>query len=193
MNRLANPTPPCESAAVCSRLHIRTTGDPASAASAVRQAIASVDKRVTVFDLRTMNQQIADQLTLERLLAGLADRIRYDRSGRSLQLGLYGITAYETTLRTREIGVRMALGATPFGILGLIVRQTTTLVLAGLAVGLLLAFAEFESVRSLLFGLQPTDPLVIVSAAVAVITVTNIAAFIPAHRATHINPLMALH
>jgi ABC-type antimicrobial peptide transport system permease subunit len=87
----------------------------------------------------------------------------------------------------------MALGATPFGILGMIVRQTTTMVLAGLAAGLLLAFAEIESVRSLLFGLRPTDPLAIVSAAVAVVAVTNIAAFIPARRATRINPLTALH
>lgn len=173
-------------------VHIRTTGNPASVAAAVRQAIAAVDKRVTVFDLRTMNQQIADQLTLERLLAGLG--VGFAVIALVLAaVGLYGITAYDTTLRTREIGVRMALGATPLGILGLIVRQTTTLVVAGLAAGLLLAFAEFESVRSLLFGLQPTDPLVIISAAVAVITVTIFAAFIPAHRATHINPLTALH
>ena len=173
-------------------VHVRTTGDPASVAAAVRQAIAAVDKRVTIVDLRTMNQQIADQLTLERLLAGLAAGFAVIALVLAA-LGLYGITAYEAAMRTREIGIRMALGATPFGILGMIVRQTTTMVLAGLAAGLLLAFAEIESVRSLLFGLRPTDPLAIVSAAVAVVAVTNIAAFIPARRATRINPLTALH
>jgi len=173
-------------------VHVRTTGDPASVAAAVRQAIAAVDKRVTIVDLRTMNQQIADQLTLERLLAGLAAGFAVIALVLAA-LGLYGITAYEAAMRTREIGIRMALGATPFGILGMIVRQTTTMVLAGLAAGLLLAFAEIESVRSLLFGLRPTDPLAIVSAAVAVVAVTNIAAFIPARRATRINPLVALH
>jgi predicted permease len=173
-------------------LHIRTTTDPASVAPAVRQAIAAVDKRVTVFDLRTMNQQIANQLTLESLLARLAAGFAVIALVLAA-LGLYGVTTYDTTMRTREIGVRMALGATPFGILRLIGRQTTMLILAGLAAGLLLALAGIESVRSLLFGLQPTDPLVIISAAVAVVTVTNIAAFIPAHRATRINPLTALH
>jgi predicted permease len=173
-------------------VHVRTEADPRTAASAVRQAIAAVDKRVVVIDMRTMPQQISDQLALERLLAGLAAGFAAIAIALAA-LGLYGVTAYDTTARTREIGIRVALGATPLGIMGLILRQTATLTALGLAAGLVSAVAGIGYVRSLLFGLQPTDPIVVVSAAIVVVTFTTIAAVVPARRATRIDPITALN
>jgi predicted permease len=172
-------------------LHVRTTGDPATFATDVRHAIAAIDKRVIVFGMKTMRQQISDQLILERLLARLAGGFAII-AVMLAALGLYGVTTYDMTARTREIGVRIALGATPFAILALILRQTGMLIALGLTAGLMLAVAGTSQVRSLLFGIEPSDPLVIISAALGVMTVTTIAAWLPARRATRINPITAL-
>ena len=172
-------------------LHVRTTGDPSGVAAAVRQTVGAIDRRMIVFEMTTMRQQISNRLIFERLLAGLA-------AGFAIiaillaALGLYAVTAYDTTARTREIGVRIALGATPFAILTLILRQTTTLIVLGLTVGQILAVAGIGYVRSLLFGLQPTDPFVMMSAAIIVVSVTAVAAWVPARRATRIDPITAL-
>jgi ABC-type antimicrobial peptide transport system permease subunit len=173
-------------------LHVRTEGNPVTVAPGVRQTIATVDKRVTVVDIRTMPQQISDQLAFERLLAGLAGGFAAIAIVLAA-LGLYGVTAYDTTARSREIGIRMALGATSFGIITLILRQTTTLIVLGLAAGLIVAAAGIGYVRSLLFGLQPIDPIVITSAVIVVVSLTTIAAFVPARRATWIDPVTALN
>jgi predicted permease len=172
-------------------LHVRTIGDPEALAADVRHAIAAIDKRVTVFRVKTMAQQISDQLVLERLLATLA-------AGFAIlaillaALGLYGVTTYATAARTREIGVRMALGASPSAIFALIFRQTTMLIGLGLIVGLALALTGVGYLRSLLFGLEPTDPFVMAVAVLAVVTVTTVAAWLPARRATRIDPTTAL-
>jgi putative ABC transport system permease protein len=173
-------------------LHIRTAADPGTAAAAVRSTIASIDKRVTLFNMRTMREQISDQLTLERLLAVLGAAFALVAVVLAA-LGLYGVVAYDTTMRTRELGLRMALGETASGIIVMILRQTAWLVGPGLPAGVLLAIAGVGYVRSLLYGLQPTDPLVIVSAAAVVVTVTTVAALLPARRATHINPVDSLN
>jgi len=173
-------------------LHIRTAADPGTAAAAVRSTIASIDKRVTLFNMRTMREQISDQLTLERLLAVLGAAFALVAVVLAA-LGLYGVVAYDTTMRTRELGLRMALGETASGIIVMILRQTAWLVGPGLTAGVLLAIAGVGYVRSLLYGLQPTDPLVLVSAAAVVVTVTTVAALLPARRATHINPVDSLN
>jgi len=173
-------------------LHVRTATDPAAAANAVRSTIATVDKRVTVFNMTTMRQQIANQLTLESLLAKLG-AVFAAMAIALAALGLYGVVAYDTTMRTRELGLRLALGETPAGVVVLILRQTMRLVAIGLAGGAVLGIAGVGYVRSLLFGLEPTDPLVIASAAAVVVTVTTVAALVPARRATHINPIDSLN
>jgi len=172
-------------------LHVRTIGNPEAVAADVRRAVGAIDKRVTVFGMRTMQQQISDQLVFERLLAELAAGFA-TIAVLLAALGLYGVTAYDTTARTREIGVRVAVGATPRAILAMILRQTTTLIVLGLTGGLMLAVAGVGYLRSLLFGLQPTDPVVMVSAALIVVTVTAVATWVPARRATRIDPLTAL-
>jgi predicted permease len=173
-------------------IHVRTAADPATAAAAVRSTIASIDKRVTLFNMKTMREQISDQLTLERLLAVLGAAFAIVAVVLAA-LGLYGVVAFDTTMRTRELGLRMALGETASGIILLILRQTAWLVAIGLSAGVVLAIAGVGYVRSLLYGLQPTDPLVIASAAAVVVTVTTVAALVPARRATHINPIESLN
>jgi len=172
-------------------LHVRTTGNPEAVTAGVRQAVAAADKRVTMFRVKTMQEQISDQLILERLLAMLA-AVFAMVAMLLAAIGLYGVMTYATMARTREIGVRIALGATPSAIFALIFRQTTTLIVVGLTVGVVLAFAGIGYVRSLLFGLEPTDPFVMAFAALAVIMVTMVAAWLPARRATRIDPVSAV-
>jgi predicted permease len=172
-------------------LHVRTTANAAAVTASVRDALAAIDKRVTLFRVRTMQQQIADQVILERLLATLA-AVFAIVAMLLAALGLYGVMTYTTMARTREIGVRIALGATASAILALITRQTATLILVGLAAGFAFTLAGIGYLRSLLFGLEPTDPFVMAFATLAVITVTTIAAWLPARRATRVNPVSAL-
>jgi ABC-type antimicrobial peptide transport system permease subunit len=138
-----------------------------------------------------MQQQISEHVILERLLATLAGVFAIVAMLLTA-LGLYGVTTYATMARTREIGVRIALGATASAILVLITRQTTTLIALGVTAGFVMTLAGIRSLRSLLFGLEPTDPLVLGCATFAVVTVTAIAAWMPARRATRIDPMSAL-
>jgi predicted permease len=172
-------------------LIVRTAGNPEDVAAQVRETIAGLDKRVSVSEMKTIAEQISEQLIIERLLAGLAASFAIV-AVLLAALGLYGVTAYDTAARTREIGVRIAVGATPRVIVSLILRQTTWLIVAGLTAGALLAAAGIDYVRSLLYGLEPTDPIVMTSAAFVVIAVTTLAAWIPARRATRIDPIKAL-
>jgi predicted permease len=172
-------------------LLVRSIGPPDTVAGDVRRAIAGIDQRILVFDVKTMRQQIADLLVFERLMASLAGGFAIVAILLA-SLGLYGVTSYDTTARTREIGVRMALGAMPSTILGLVLRQTLVLIGLGLGAGLALALAGMGYVRSLLFDLQPTDPVVIGSAALIVVAVTVAAAWAPARRATRVDPVTAL-
>jgi ABC-type antimicrobial peptide transport system permease subunit len=107
-------------------------------------------------------------------------------------LGIYGVTAYMVTQRQQEIGLRMALGASPSDVLKLVLRQGMSLLLAGLAVGLLLSLALMWVLSSLLFAVRPYDPVSLAGAAVALALVALIACSIPALRATRVDPLVAL-
>jgi predicted lysophospholipase L1 biosynthesis ABC-type transport system permease subunit len=172
-------------------LHVRTTGDPTSMVGSVRQTIAAIDSSVTVLGAYTMTDQIEDHLEVERLLAtlGLVFGIV---AALLASLGLYGVVAYAVTARTREIGVRMALGAESAQILGLFLRQTGRIVACGLVAGLILVAFTVGYLRSVLYGVEPLDWFSVGSAAVVVVVVTGVAAFVPAHRATRINPVAAL-
>ena len=172
-------------------VHVRTAGNPATIAGALGQTVAEINKRVVVFDVRTMDQQIADRLVFERLLAGLAGGFALIAIVLAA-LGLYGVVAYDTASRTREIGVRMALGATRATIGVMVVRQTAKVIGIGVIAGVVVSVGGMRYVRSLLYRLQPTDPLVLVAAAIIVVSVTAFAAWLPARRATKIDPFTAL-
>jgi len=172
-------------------LHVRTTGPSDGVTNAIRAAVASINNRVPPFGAMSMEQQIAGQLVTERLLAGLSTVF----AGVAIALaalGLYGVTAYITMARTREIGLRLALGATPAGIVALILRETVVVTVLGLGAGVLLAALTVESLRPLLFGIDPVDTTVMVFSAVAVALVTTTAAWLPARNAMRVSPRIAL-
>jgi predicted permease len=173
-------------------LHVRTEGDPAAILASLSQAIGSIDAGVTVFRGRTMTRQIEDQVVAERLLATLATGFGVI-SALLAAIGLYGVLSFVTWARTREIGLRMALGASRGSILRLIVRQTSALILAGLAAGLILSMTLARQVQALLFGIEPIDAATLVSAVALVLAVTILATVLPARRAAHVDPMTALH
>ena len=172
-------------------LHVRTTGSPEDALADIRSAVASVDKRVTVFEAATMRQQIEDQVQVERLLAILASAFAV-LAILLASLGLYGVMSYMTAARAREIGVRMALGASPGAILRLVFGQSALVIAAGSLAGVLLASTATRQVQSLLFELEPTDAVTLVTAVATVLLVTTTAAIIPARRAARMNPAATL-
>jgi len=107
-------------------------------------------------------------------------------------IGLYGVMSYVVTQRTREIGIRMALGAEQQDVLGLILRQGATLTLAGLALGVLAALALTRSLASILFGVHPFDPPTFIGVAILLAFIALVAYYIPARRATRVDPILAL-
>jgi ABC-type antimicrobial peptide transport system permease subunit len=107
-------------------------------------------------------------------------------------IGLYGAMAYTVARRTGEIGIRMAIGARPVDILGMVLSESVRVVLLGSVTGLIAAFAVTQMIRSQLYGLSPHDPLVLTGAAVVLVTITLMAACVPARRASRVDPLRAL-
>jgi ABC-type antimicrobial peptide transport system permease subunit len=172
-------------------LIVRGAADPGSLTSAVKQAIWSVDRNQAVSKIRTMDDLIGTELQSPKqnsaLLAAFA--------GLSLLLaciGLYGVLSYAVTERTGEIGVRMALGATPGGILAMVAGRGLALVGAGLGLGLGLSLAAGKVMASLLYGVRANDPGTICGVAAILVCVAAAACLLPAHRASRLDPLIAL-
>jgi len=170
---------------------IRTALPPLSIAAAVRHAVASVDATVPVAELKTERQQIAESIGTERLFAGLVSAFGAV-AALLAAIGLYGTMAYSVARRTVEIGIRLALGADRSGVLWLVMRQSLLLVAIGLAVGIPSALALTGLVRSSLFGIQPNDPASFVAGALLMSVVGAFAAWLPARRAAHVDPMIAL-
>jgi len=170
---------------------IRTSVEPTSVAAAVRRAPAEVDKSAAVSDVRTMEHIVNDAVTQPRFnlfLLGLFSGIALLLSA----AGIYGVTAYGVTQRTHEFGIRMALGAQVSDVLKMIIRQGMVLISVGIAVGLLASFALTRLLRTLLFGVSVTDPLTFVVITLLLTLVALLACYIPARRATKVDPLVAL-
>ena len=172
-------------------LVVRTTVEPASLAAAVRRVPAEVDKSASVSDVKTMNNIVNDAVTQPRFnlfLLGLFSGIALLLSA----AGIYGVTAYSVTQRTHEFGIRMALGAQVGDVLKMIIKQGMLLISAGIAVGLVASFFLTKLLRSLLFGVSVTDPLTFVAITLLLTLVALLACYIPARRATKVDPLVAL-
>jgi ABC-type antimicrobial peptide transport system permease subunit len=158
---------------------------------AVRRTVRELDANVPIFALRTVDEQLRRSVTNERLVAGLS--ILFGSLATLLAMvGLYGVMAYSVARRTREIGIRMALGARPSGVAWLVGREVGLLVLAGVALALPSAWWLGRFVQSQLYGLQPTDPPTIASAVLMLALVGALAGLVPARRAAAVNPIVAL-
>ena len=172
-------------------LVVRTSGDPAAIAGAVRRALASVDDRLVVTGVTTMNAQIQRSFNQQELMGVLSSVF----GGVALLLaaiGLYGLMAYSVARRTSEIAVRMALGAEGPQVVRMIVREILGLVGLGIVVGLPLVLASTRLISAQLFGIGPLDPLTIAAAALLLISIGALAGYLPARRAARMNPVAAL-
>ena len=169
----------------------RTVGDPSRLLESVRKEALSVDPEKALYNVRTLDRQIAQSITPQRftmLLIGLF-------AGTALVLaaiGIYGVMAYSATQRTREIGIRMALGAQRHNVYRLVIGQGIKLVLAGIATGLLAALALTRWLASLLYGVSPTDTLTLAMVSLALTFIALVACWIPARRASKVDPMEAL-
>lgn len=172
-------------------LHVRAAGDAAQLAGAVRRQVQEVDPTLSVFDVRTLEQQVSESLQPLRMNVVLLT-VFGALALLLASIGLYGVANYSVTQRTREIGVRMALGAAPSSVLRLVLGRGLALVAAGLAVGLVAAFFVASLLRSLIVGVSPRDPVTFAATAAVLGVVAMLASYIPARRATRIDPLIAL-
>jgi len=170
---------------------VRTAVEPASLAPEVRRLVAEVDKSAPVSEVKTMEHIVHESVTQPRFnlfLLGLFGGIALLLSA----AGIYGVTAYSVTQRTHEFGIRMALGAQVGDVLRMILGQGMLLIVAGIVVGLVASFALTRLMKSLLFGVSATDPLTFVAITVLLTLVALFACYIPARRATKVDPLVAL-
>ncbi len=169
----------------------RTAGPPEQLAAAVRQAAFDIDPVVPVAELQPYSTMIADTLGRPRLLGFLLTV--FAAAGLSLGLvGVYGVVAYRVRQREREIGIRLALGAAPSSVARGVVRQGISHALAGVALGLPAAYFLSRVMATLVFGVTATDPLTFAALPALVIVVTAAACYLPARRAAHIDPVVAL-
>jgi len=172
-------------------LAIRTGTDPLALTGAVRSEVLALDSSQPVYEVKSMDQLVSTSLAQRQLNMVLFAAF----SAIALILasvGIYGVMSYSVTQRTHEIGIRMALGAQQRGVLALVVRQGMSLALAGVGIGLVSAFALTRLMSSLLFGVSATDPLTFAAIAVLLTGVALVACFVPARRATRVDPMVAL-
>jgi predicted permease len=177
--------------AYSSNLEIRTEGDPLTASSAVRSAIAQVDDKLPVVSVTSFSRQLADSLKQERLMTQLVSFF----GALALVLasvGLYGVMGHAVARRTNEIGIRMALGAERSSILWMVLRETLLLVATGIGIGVPVALAAARLVSAQLYGLSAADPLTLVGSVVVLIGVAALAGYLPARRASLVDPMVAL-
>ena len=170
---------------------VRTAGDPLSLSAAVRQEMRHLDASLPVTNLRSMEQILSRSIASERFsmsLLGSFAAIGLILAG----VGIYGVMAYSVTQRTHEIGIRMALGAQAGDVLKLVVGQGMLLALFGVAIGLIAAFALTRLMSSLLYGVSATDPMTFVGISLLLAGVALLACYIPARRATKVDPMVAL-
>jgi hypothetical protein len=194
---LREPAPPTlylnvmqESRMFAHRFSIRTTTPPASVAADVRRVTGELFEPAAVASMTTLEDQVDAEIVAERVLAMLS--AMFGALGAALAgLGLYGLLAYTVTRRTNEIGVRIALGATPGRVIAMVLKSATGMVIAGLLVGVPIAVAGRRVVAGLVANV-PVDAFPIGIAAAAMILVALVSAFVPARRAALVDPVVAL-
>jgi ABC-type antimicrobial peptide transport system permease subunit len=172
-------------------VYLRTQANPHSIEDALRQRLRQFDPHVPVVDLETVSEQIEFSLRTERLMASLS-ALFGGVATLLAAVGLYGVMAYSMTRRTREVGIRMALGALRADVIWMVMGEVAVLVAGGMAVGLPLALALSGLARSQLYGLEPRDPATLAAAILTLGCAAALAGFVPAWRASRIHPVEAL-
>jgi predicted permease len=170
---------------------VKTHGDPRALVPTVREAVRGIDTNVPVMDISTQSDEIEERFEQERYFA-----LSYSMFGGLAMLlasiGLFGLASYNVSRRTNEIGVRMALGAQRGDVVRMVLRESMLLVGIGIALGVVVTVAAGRLVTSLLYGVTPTDFLTLAVAIVALITVSAVAGYLPARRASRVDPIVAL-
>ena len=172
-------------------LVLRTPLDPLSLVSAVRKEVTDLDKNLPLYGVRTMDEVLAEQVATQRFNAGAL--LGFAALAMLLAgVGIYGVMAYAVGQRTREIGVRMALGARPQNVLGMVLKEGLWMAVVGVVLGVAASFGLTRLMKSMLFGVTASDPGTFVGVAVVLIGVALLACWIPARRATRVDPVIAL-
>jgi len=172
-------------------LAVRASIEPMNLANAVRQEVWAIDSNIPIANVRTMDQILANvtaQPRFNTILLGIFAAVALALAS----VGIYGVLSYSVTQRTREIGVRIALGAQQGDVLKLVIRQGMSLCLLGVAVGLLASFALTRLMEGMLFGVSATDPAIFMTIGVFLLGVALLACYLPARRATKVDPIIAL-
>ncbi len=172
-------------------LLVRTQGDPLALVPAIRRSVSAIDPKQPLSNITTLERVVSESIAqprLNMLLMGLFGALAMILAA----VGIYGLLSYAVAQRTQEIGIRMALGAQVRDVLSLVLKQGMTLVVSGVALGLVAAFALTRVLRSLLFGVTPTDATTFLSVSGVLIFVSLLACYIPARRAAKVDPLVAL-
>jgi ABC-type antimicrobial peptide transport system permease subunit len=172
-------------------VQVKTKGNPADLAPAVERAIHEIDAQLPVFDVRSMREttQMARIFAvMQSTFAGIFAVIALVLAA----TGIYGVVAYRTRLRTHEIGVRMALGASRANVLRLVLFQGMWLAFVGLALGLALAFGLTRFIEGLLYGISADDPMTVVGVVLLLGAMSLLACYLPAHRAMHADPVASI-
>ena len=172
-------------------LFIRTAGDPRAAIASVRTTLRAIEPLIVLREIRTLDEVARESVQLTRLALWLLGA--FAASALALAaVGIYGVMSYAVRQRTREIGTRLALGATSRNILWLVMRDGVLVAGLGAAIGLAAGWAAARSMSALLFGTSPADPLTLGGAAVTLLAVAMLACYIPARRATRVDPVRSL-
>ncbi len=183
--------PPAQAQGFGLNYAIRTAGDPAALGGALRQTIASLDRELALFDVLSMTERVDRSLINRRSPVVLS--LTFGAIALLLSaIGIYGVLAYVVTQRTREIGIRLALGSSGRRIFDLILREGLALIAAGFVLGAIGAIALRQSLQSQLFQISATDPIALTGAAALLALVAVAACALPARRATRIDPVIAL-
>jgi putative ABC transport system permease protein len=169
----------------------RTSGDPLAATSAVRNAVGEIDPDQAIYEVRSLDEIVANDVGVWGVVAGTMSVFALVALGLAI-VGLYGVMSHNVIRRTHEIGVRLALGAQARDVLQLVLRKSALLTLPGLVVGVGLACGLGQALKTLMYKVAPTDPLTFIGVSLLLIVVALVACYVPARRATNVDPMVAL-
>jgi len=173
------------------KFEVRTSGNPQDWSAAVRAAVQGIDKGVPLLFVKTQTEQIDQTLLQQTLFAKLTSFFSLLALALAC-IGLYGVISYMVVQRTHEIGIRMAMGAESDNVLKMVIGNGIRMTLIGVGVGIVVALAVTRFLSSLLFGVGPTDPGTFVAVALVLVGMALLACYIPARRATKVDPMVAL-